>query len=253
MGLTVKEAARYLNLSESTVRKLVSAGRLKAGTEGRRAVIDELDLEAFRKGARGSAPGSNPAPAALREEKALRPPPPRQMTFSDTVVRPVLERLSVLQQVLSDGLDFREENRQLTEEIRKKELELAKRDEEIEKLKRDLMYQKKLFEKELEDYARLLDAKWAIREQEVEDRLAAERAGFEHRLALEKKVLSERMAQQQAKHSASLAEAETGRGFWARIARMLTGNRGQQSRPSRVGTDARKSPWLDTQNGDEIR
>jgi excisionase family DNA binding protein len=275
MGVSVKEAAKFLNLSEGAVRKLIAGGRLQAGHEGRRIVIAESELEVFRGGNLGPG-GDSGAAAGPREEgreemerreqgerqeqqgdveEGLRDEPvpesgaedlkpgaagqaptaalqsphsepgpraPKQTSLSDAVVRPVLERLSALERQLSERLDVIDENRRLAEEIRKSEQQIALRDQELEKLKRDLLYQKKIFEKELQDYAKLLDEKWAVREQEVEDRIDREREGFEQRLVLEKSVWSERLAQEQEKHAACLADAQRGQGFWAKIVRMLT-------------------------------
>ena len=241
MGLTVKEAAKYLNVSESAVRKLVSSGKLETGQEGHRVLIEQSSLEALR--GEGESPGADPVSGALADGEqdpgaanGEKPPieepvpletgrksgAPKQTSFSDAVVRPVLERLTALEEDLSEKFGFLEENRRLFSEIRRIEQELSKRDHELERLQQDLVYQKRLFEKEIQDYARLLDEKWAVREQETEDRLERQSEEFEQRLEIERNIWSEKLDREQERSAAALAEAQRRQGLWSRFVRMLT-------------------------------
>ena len=91
----------------------------------------------------------------------------------------ILERISALEKELSFRLDLAAENMRIAGELRLKDQEIARKDIEIEKLQRDLIYQKRLLEKEIEDRLRVLDEKRALMDREVSDRVARERDEFE--------------------------------------------------------------------------
>jgi hypothetical protein len=134
----------------------------------------------------------------------------------------ILERISALEKELSFRLDLVAENMRITGELRLKDQEIARKDIEIEKLQRDLIYQKRLLEKEIEDRMRVLDEKWALMDREVSERVARERDEFEKRLALERDAWAERLSREQEKYAAGLAELQTKGGFWSRLVKMLT-------------------------------
>jgi hypothetical protein len=138
------------------------------------------------------------------------------------MAKPIVERIAALEKELSLRLDLASENMRMCRELRQKDQEIADRDVEIEKLKRDLVYQKRLLEKEIEDRTRMLDEKWALMDREVSERVARERDEFEKRLAFERSTNSERLEQEQEKFAASLAELQTRGGFWSRLVKMLT-------------------------------
>jgi len=157
-------------------------------------------------------------------EAAKGPPPgkPRQASISDALIRPLLERIAGLENVVSERLALADENRTFAEELRRKDREIALRDTEIEKLKRDLMYQKRLLEKEVGDRSRVLEEKKALMDREISERIARERDGFENRLAMERGIWSERLAREQEKHKETINEMQSKEGFFARLMRMLT-------------------------------
>lgn len=138
------------------------------------------------------------------------------------MVRPLAERISSLEREISEKLDLVAENRQLTLELRQKDRDIAIRDTEIEKLKRDLLYQKRLLEKEVEDRTRVLDEKRALMDREVAARIARERDEFDRRLEEERKSWAERLARIQEEDAAREAELLTKQGFWTRFLKMLT-------------------------------
>ncbi len=208
MGLTLKQASRTLGMSEDQVMELVSAGRLKADRTANRLKFDESEIEAL-------APAKPPPDA----RPAGRP---RQMSIPEAVVRPVLDRIAALETQVAEKLDLLSENRNMADEIRHMERELALKDTEIEKLKRDLVYQKKLLEKEIEDRMRVLDEKRALMDREISERISREREEFEARLARERSTWSDRLAAEQEKFKTDLARMRSKEGFWARLLRMLT-------------------------------
>ena len=48
MYLSIKEAARFLNVSENKVRGYIASGRLSTERKGRQVLIPELQLKALR-------------------------------------------------------------------------------------------------------------------------------------------------------------------------------------------------------------
>jgi hypothetical protein len=209
MGISVKQASKLLKLTENEVMEYISTGKLKAEQKGKQLIIDESGLEALL---------SENTP---RSENSM-PGRPRQISISETMSIPILERISALEKELSFRLDLVDENRRIADELRLKEQAIAAKDIVIEKLQRDLIYQKRLLEKEVEDRTRVLDEKWALMDREVSERVARERDEFEKRLALERSTWSERLAQEQEKYAASLTELQTRGGFWSRLVKMLT-------------------------------
>jgi excisionase family DNA binding protein len=212
MGLTLKQASKALGMGEDEVMELVSAGRLKAERAGNRLKFDESDIEALAR----AEPGPAPAP------DAPLPGRPRQVSIFEAIVRPVLDRIAALEKQVAEGFFLLSENQHLAEEVRRLERELALKDTETEKLKRDLVYQKKLLEKEVEDRMRVLDEKWALMDREMSERVVREREEFEGRLARERSTWSDRLAAEQERFESNLAQLRSKEGFWSRLLRMLT-------------------------------
>lgn len=209
MGITLKQAAKSLKLPESEIIDLVSSGRLKAEQKGKRLIIEESELETI-------------APRENLEQKPTVSNRPRQVSLDEVLVRPLTERVSALEKEVSEHLGLISENRCLIEELRRKDREIAERETEIEKLRCDLVYQKRLLEKEIDDRKRVLDERRVAMDGEIADRVARERDEFGTRLEAERRLWSERLAHEQEKCAAEIAELQSKEGFWARLARMLT-------------------------------
>lgn len=176
------------------------------------SMVPDAPQEQERRSARkAKGPSAGPSRAGAR-----------QLSMSDSFLRPLTERIEAMEKELLERLDLLCENRKISEELRRKEGEIARKEVEIETLKRDLVYQKRLLEKEIEDRMRSLDEKWALMDREVAERVARERDEFENRLARERSIWSERLVREQEKYAAGLAELQTKEGFWARLVRMLT-------------------------------
>lgn len=161
-------------------------------------------------------------PSEQSTENAASRGKPRQMSMNESLVRPVLDRIESMEKEFSEKLDLLAENRRLSGEVRRLDQELARRDVEIEKFKSELVYQKRLLEKEIEDRRRALEERWALMDREVSDRVAREREEFERRLASERSIWSERLKQGEEKFASDLAELQKKEGFWSRLIRMLT-------------------------------
>lgn len=178
--------------------------------DGKRLSVDETEPAA------AVSTEQNMEPAASSRNK------PRQMSMSESLVRPVLDRIVSLERELAERLDLLAENRKLTADVHRLDQDVTRKDAEIEKLKNDLVYQKRLLEKEIEDRMRVLDEKWAMMDKEVSDRVARERDEFEKRLAAERNLWSERLRQEEERYAVELAEMQKKEGFWSRLVKMLT-------------------------------
>jgi len=195
-----------LAVSERTVRNHIASGRLPAKRKGRQLFVSEEELQFFMQKA-ANAPSENFAGAT-----ALPP-------LSSEALEPLLKRLSGLEKRLEQLLV---ENRRILQESSSKDQLLAQKDLEIEKLQRDLVYQKRLLEKELEDQRRFFDEKWSILQKENEERISLERKHSEEKLMLEQHRYSERLAMQKEQHAQMMVEVQNREGFWSRLIKMMT-------------------------------
>ncbi len=209
MAISIEQASKILKMSREEIMDLIDSGKLSAEQKGKDLAIDESEL-----GGLLCRPNL--------ETVASAPGKPRQLSLPEMLIRPVIERIAALEKELSEKMNLLIENRRLTEELRQTFLDAAGKDKEIEKLKADLVYQKRLMEKEIEEHARLLDAKWALMEREVAERIARERSEFERRLQAESALWSERLAREQERFEADIAELRSKQGFWTRLMKMLT-------------------------------
>ena len=207
MDLSVKEAAHILDASERTVRNYISSGRLPAKRKGRQLFVPEEALQVFMQAA------ARPAQENFANTASM------QLSLSTEALEPIIERFSGLEKKLEQLLL---ENQRLLQESQQKDQALAQKDLEIEKLQRDLVYQKRLFEKELEDQRRFLDEKWTILQKENEERINLERKHFEEKLTLEQHRWSEKLANQKEQHAQMIVEVQNQEGFWSRLIKMMT-------------------------------
>jgi excisionase family DNA binding protein len=122
MGVSLKQASKILNITRNEVMDLVAAGKLKAERKGRGMVVDESDLWMFLSGLKP-------------ETEAALSSRPRQVSLPEMPAGPLIERVSALERVLSEKLDLLAENRRLEQELHRAHLDIAGRDEEIEKLR----------------------------------------------------------------------------------------------------------------------
>lgn len=140
----------------------------------------------------------------------------------DDATQPIMERLSALERHLKQKWDLLRVNQRLDQELREKDRELAAKDIEIERLQRELVYQRRLCEKEIEDQKKLIEEKWALMEREASERIAREREYFEEKLALEEKHWAEKISREQEHYARKLAEAKDRESLWSRLVKMMT-------------------------------
>jgi len=209
MGVSLKQASKILNMTRDEVVDLVAAGKLKAERKRKSLTVDESDLGMLLS-------RQKPEFAASVSSR------PRQVSLPDMLLGPLIERISVLERQFAEKLDLLAENGRLAQELHQAHLDIARRDTEIENLRSDMVYQKKLLEKEVEERTRLLDEKWALMNREVSERVSRERDQFETILQAERTLWSERLAQEQHVFKSEIAKLQAQQGLWTRLMKMLT-------------------------------
>ena len=212
MHLSIKEAARILNVSENKVRAYILSGKLLVERKGRQILIPESQLKAL-------VAADNPIEDVVSQESSDRATTP---LFHEDSLDVILGRLASLEAQVNEKWQKDVENKRLHELLREQDRQLAEKDLEIEKLRRDLVYQKRLSEKEVEDQRLALEEKWALMEKEAAKRAAQERELLEQRLIQERNMCSERLAQQQERFAQELAAMRNQEGFWSRLMKMIT-------------------------------
>lgn len=223
MDLSIKEVARILNVSETTVRNHIASGKLPARRKGRQVRVSRSDLSIF---------ASSPSCKSITPEENADDPVGTQSLRSEDL-QAVVDRISGLEEQMRRFHELLTENRLLSKQLKDLEQEIARKDLEIEKLRRDLVYQSRIQKKELEDHQKIIQEKWSVMEKEAAERIAREREHFEsrlvqeqglwsERLALEQSQWAERLAQERENHARKLHEATRQEGFWSRLLKMMT-------------------------------
>ncbi len=211
MRLSIKEAARLCNVSENKVRAYIVSGQLPVERKGRQILVSETQLKALLEADDGLEDEQS------KEKPARSPAPP--LTEALEVIS---SRLAAVEgQIAEERLMFAE-NQRLHELLRERDRQLSEKDLEIDKLRRDLVYQKRLCEKELEDLQSVLAEKWTVKEKEVSEKIARERELLEQRLLQEQNICSERLAREQERFAQRLVQMRSEEGFWARLVKMIT-------------------------------
>ena len=211
MHLSIKEAARILNVSENKVRGYILSGKLLVERKGRQILIPESQLKAF-------AAADKPVEEVVSQENLDG----TSVLSHEDSLEVILSRLASLEAQVTEKWQEDAENKRLRELLREQDRRLAEKDLELEKLRRDLVYQKRLSEKEVEDQRLALEEKWALIEEEAAKRAAQERDLLEQRLIQERDRCSERLAQQQERFAQELAAMRNQEGFWSRLMKMIT-------------------------------
>ena len=141
MYLSIKEAARLLNVSENKVRGYISSGRLVVERKGKQILVSQSQIQALIDAEKGL---ENEASQASLDRPSA---PSREEAFEL-----LLSRLAALEGQIIEKWQIFTDNQRLHQLIREQDQELAEENLEIEKLRRDLVYQKRLCEKEIEDH-----------------------------------------------------------------------------------------------------
>ena len=212
MYLSIKKAARLLNMSETKVRGYIVSGRLTVERKGRQILIPEAQLKALLDTENGLEDEASPA---ISDDRTLA-------ASLKGALEAITNRLTAVEAQIIEQWQLSAENQRLQELLRDHGQQMAVKDLEIEKLRRDLVYQKRLGEKELEDHRLVLKEKWAMMEKEASERAAHERELLEQRLIQEQQIWSERLAQEQERFAQRLVAMSSQEGFWARLVKMIT-------------------------------
>lgn len=223
MDLSVKEVARILNVSETTVRNHIASGRLPARRKGRQVRVSRSDLSVFT---------TSPRCESITPEGNAGVPV-STLGLRNEDLQTMADRISGLEEQIRRFNELLTENRMLSKELKNREQEIARKDLEIERLRRDLVYQSRIQEKELTDHQKIIQEKWSVMEKEAAARIAREREYFESRLVQEQGLWSERLVQEQNQwaerlaqerenHARKLHEATRQEGFWSRLLKMMT-------------------------------
>lgn len=210
MGLTISETARLLGVKEHVVRGYLAEGKLAFGVAGGRVTIPQAAVDALLH------PGLRPLPSdpALSTRSGL--------SAQEDTVRAVLTELFLVQEKLEERLELLHENQRLHQLLRDKDRALAERNAEIDRLKRDLIQQRGLAERQIEDRQRSLDAKRVILEEQTAQRLAREQELCREQVARLEEQWAERLAEEQERSVRERTDARRHDGFWARFLKMLT-------------------------------
>jgi excisionase family DNA binding protein len=224
MPLNMKEAAQLLGVSESRVRGYIATGKLTGERKGRQVQISETELKRFAETQKGFEtceheihPGSEPVPPASHAD----------------VLEHIDGRLAALEARLNERWQMVKENQHLQQLLREHDLKLAEKDLEVQKLRRDLVYQKRLADKELEDHRLAFQERLTRVEQEAAERraqegerleqaLERERERMEEALSRERQLCSEKLALEQQRLADMLTAMRNQEGFLARLMRMIT-------------------------------
>jgi len=209
MGVTLKQVSRILNMTRNEVVDLVAAGKLKAERKGRNLMVDESDIWVFLS-------RSKPETEAAMSNR------PRQVSLPEMMAGPLIERIGHLERTLLEKLDLLAENRRLEQELQIANVELARKNAEIDKLRGGITARTMPAEDEDESLLRKLDQERALMEREVSERISRERDEFESILRAERVLWSERLADERRKYEAEIEELTKKEGLWTRIVRMLT-------------------------------
>ncbi|MBP8646290.1 MAG: hypothetical protein KBH99_09245 [Syntrophobacteraceae bacterium] len=185
------------------------AEKLPAQKRSRRSAVPEKTGRTF----------SDPSPAA---RAGAQDPPSVSSPAVLEGLQSLAQKLAELERRLDDKCGLLNENQRLLDQLHEQQHELARKNAEIEKLQRDLLYQKRLVEKELQDTRKAMDDRAALLERQCQERISREREMLQERWALQEKHLEERLEWEKERYSLKLLEVQQREGFWSKLVRMLT-------------------------------
>jgi hypothetical protein len=134
----------------------------------------------------------------------------------------LLERLTVLEQQLAQRLDLAQENQDMRRALRVAEQELAARTLEVERLKNELLLQKRVWEKEVERVQKSATERESILRQEGAEKLALAQEFFDRQARLEKERYLERSIRERDRIDRQLDDYHRDESLWSRFMRLLT-------------------------------
>jgi excisionase family DNA binding protein len=212
MLLSIREVAGILKLSEKSVRNLIASGKLIAERVGRRILVRQELLESFM-----DDNGVKKFTSAEEESSANR-----DCSTVSKGLEDVVERLTMLEGQLHELSLLLHKNNACFQELREKDALIALKESESEKLRRDILYQQRICEKEMEHCRKQYEAQCALLRDEFAEKLALERHHHEEKLAGEKALWSERLMSEQESFNLKLLHVKDREGLWAKLVKMMT-------------------------------
>jgi excisionase family DNA binding protein len=213
MLLSIKEVAGILEVSEKSVRNLIASGKLAAERVGRRVLVRKDLLESLLAGSRVG--GSTFVGSDILNNCG-------DDSSTSKGLEMVMDRLTILEKQVQDLASLIRENNDHFHELREKDALLAQKEVELEKLRRDILYQQRICEKEIEHCRKHHDEQCALSREEFAEKLALERHYLEEKLAVENAIWSERLAREQESFNLKLLEIKEREGLWAKLVKMMT-------------------------------
>ncbi len=134
----------------------------------------------------------------------------------------LLERLTGLEQQLLQRLDLSQENEQLRSALRTAEQELAAKILEVERLKNELLLQKRVWEKEVERVQQSAVERESMLRQGAVEKLALAQQFFDRQVQVEKERYLERSLREREKLDHRLDAYHQDESWWSRLMRLLT-------------------------------
>jgi hypothetical protein len=134
----------------------------------------------------------------------------------------LLERLTVLELQLSQRLDLAQENQDMRAALRVAERELAAKTLEVERLKNELLLQKRVWEKEVERARQSAMERESILRQEAAEKLALAQGFLDRQAQLEKERYLERSIRERDRIDRQLDDYHRAESLWSRFMRLLT-------------------------------
>jgi hypothetical protein len=147
---------------------------------------------------------------------------PRVIPISRKEFKELLDRLRTLEERLTERMELEQKHRELLEQLRGTEQQLAQRVLEVERLKNELVQQKRVWEKELEGQRRLLEEKMALVRQESSEKLIMAQQYYDKQLQLNQENYHERSGREKDRFRQKLVDYQRQEGLWARLMRMIT-------------------------------
>jgi excisionase family DNA binding protein len=210
MYLSIKETAGILKISEKSVWNFIASGVLAVERVGQQVLVRRESVESLL--ATGFPVGLDSAGGKITGEHEV----------DAGALEKVLDRLTSIEGQVEDLFSIVRENYGLFHELREKDALLALKEVELEKLQRDLLYQKRICDKEIEHHRKHYEEQSALLKEENSEKIALERRHFEEKLAAENARWAERLSGEQENFNLKLSRIKEREGLWAKLVKMMT-------------------------------
>jgi hypothetical protein len=146
----------------------------------------------------------------------------RIIPISRKEFKELIDRLGTLEVRLADRMELEHKYREILEELRGTEQQLVQRVLEVERLRNELVQQKRVWEKELEGQRRLLEENVALIKQESVEKLIMAQQYYDKQLQLHQESHNERSGREKDRFRQKLVDYQRQESFWSRLMRMIT-------------------------------